>query len=120
MTESNDVRRLAVYGTLAPGKPNHHHLADLSGTWIDGAVRGRLTQLGWGAAMGYPALTLDDAGEIVSVKIFESDELPSAWKRLDDFEGEEYSRVLTAIQVGGSFVLAHIYVLRPEESDLPS
>jgi hypothetical protein len=33
-------RRLAVYGSLAPGRPNHHQLSDLSGRWIKGTVQG--------------------------------------------------------------------------------
>ena len=60
MTEPDDAnRRLATYGTLGPGRPNHHHLADLGGRWLRGSVRGRLVAEGWGAAMGFHALVLD-------------------------------------------------------------
>ncbi len=45
---------LAVYGTLAPGQPNHHVLAPLGGEWTDGTIEGDLIPLGWGAALGYP------------------------------------------------------------------
>ena len=45
---------LAVYGTLAPGRPNHHVLAPLGGAWTDGLIEGDLIPLGWGAALGYP------------------------------------------------------------------
>ena len=45
---------LAVYGTLAPGQPNHHVLAPLGGEWTDGLIEGDLIPLGWGAALGYP------------------------------------------------------------------
>lgn len=31
---------LAVYGTLAPGQPNHHIVALLGGEWTDGLVEG--------------------------------------------------------------------------------
>ena len=31
---------LAVYGTLAPGRPNHHVLAPLGGEWADGLIEG--------------------------------------------------------------------------------
>lgn len=57
--------RLATYGTLAPGEPNHHHLADLAGTWSNGYVLGHLSQDGWGATLGrgYPALTPHPEGE---------------------------------------------------------
>ena len=33
---------LAVYGTLAPGQPNHHVVAPLGGEWTDGLVEGHL------------------------------------------------------------------------------
>ena len=29
---------LAVYGTLAPGQPNHHVLAPLGGEWTEGLI----------------------------------------------------------------------------------
>ena len=38
--------RLAVYGTLAPGRPNHHQLSALSGRWSEGHVRGQLHEAG--------------------------------------------------------------------------
>lgn len=47
--------RLAIYGTLAPGKPNHYIVQPLGGKWRDGFVEGDLLAFGWGAAMGYPA-----------------------------------------------------------------
>jgi hypothetical protein len=74
--------RLATYGSLAPGRPNHHHLDGLDGRWFQGHVRGRLIEAGWGSALGYPALILDPAGSAVEVYIFESIDLPApgpAW-----------------------------------------
>lgn len=32
--------RLFVYGTLAPGKPNEHVLAGLTGDWVAASVKG--------------------------------------------------------------------------------
>lgn len=46
---------LAVYGTLAPGQPNHHVVAPLGGEWTDGLIEGDLVPVGWGATLGYPA-----------------------------------------------------------------
>jgi hypothetical protein len=46
---------LAVYGTLAPGRPNHHVVAPLGGEWADGFVEGELSPVGWGATLGYRA-----------------------------------------------------------------
>jgi gamma-glutamylcyclotransferase (GGCT)/AIG2-like uncharacterized protein YtfP len=103
--------RLAVYGTLAPGQPNHHQLDGLSGQWRPGKVRGRLSAEGWGSAMGYPGLHLDDGAEPVDVQLFESDDLPQHWARLDDFEGDGYRRVVASVQTADGVVQACIYVL---------
>lgn len=43
------THRLFVYGTLAPGRPNEHVLANLPGEWEPATVNGRLLQAGWGA-----------------------------------------------------------------------
>ena len=56
------LERLATYGTLAPGRPNHHQLDGLEGRWLKGHVNGMLVEAGWGASLGYPALVLDPAG----------------------------------------------------------
>ena len=61
------ICRLAVYGTLAPGRPNHHHLSGLKGRWIEGSMRGHLLREGWGADLGYPGLILDAGGPTVGV-----------------------------------------------------
>ena len=45
------VDRLFVYGTLAPGRPNEHILADVAGEWEPASVTGRLLEEGWGAAV---------------------------------------------------------------------
>src|SRR5262245_63560459 len=83
----NASHRLIAYGTLAPGRPNHHQLATLEGRWISGVVRGDLVNAGWGDELGYPALVLKPDGAPVDVQVFESKDLPRHWERLDDFEG---------------------------------
>jgi gamma-glutamylcyclotransferase (GGCT)/AIG2-like uncharacterized protein YtfP len=95
---------------LAPGRSNHHQLADLSGTWRSGTVRGVRVESGWGAALGYPALTLDPRGPIAEVDLFESADLPAHWARLDAFEGEGYRRVVTTVTTPEGVVEACIYV----------
>jgi gamma-glutamylcyclotransferase (GGCT)/AIG2-like uncharacterized protein YtfP len=106
--------RLAVYGTLAPGRPNHHQLDGLAGEWRSGRVRGRLYAEGWGAALGFPGLVLDPAGGEVEVQLFESPDLPQHWGRLDAFEGEGYRRRLAEVQTADGRVEAFIYVLTPD------
>jgi gamma-glutamylcyclotransferase (GGCT)/AIG2-like uncharacterized protein YtfP len=108
------ARRLAVYGTLAPGRPNHHQLSGLSGRWIEGTVRGELFQVGWGADLGYPAIVLDVDGPIVDVQVFESSDLPDHWARLDEFEGSGYRRTVTPVGTAEGDLWASIYVLAPE------
>jgi gamma-glutamylcyclotransferase (GGCT)/AIG2-like uncharacterized protein YtfP len=103
--------RLATYGTLAPGRPNHAQLAGLSGRWLSGHVRGTLVESGWGAALGYPGLILDPEGAAVEVHVFESSDLPGAWSRLDAFEGPGYRRVVTEVIVEQGACAASIYVL---------
>ncbi len=77
--------RLVAYGTLRPGRPNHHQLSDLTGRWLRGRVRGSLVQAGWGAELGYPALVLNEEGAEFEVDVFESSALPEHWNRLDAF-----------------------------------
>jgi gamma-glutamylcyclotransferase (GGCT)/AIG2-like uncharacterized protein YtfP len=103
--------RLATYGTLAPGRRNHHHLVALDGRWMRGHVRGTLVDAGWGADLGFPALVLDASGDEVVVDVFESADLPLHWARLDAFEGSAYRRVVTAVSTPNGPVEASIYVL---------
>jgi gamma-glutamylcyclotransferase (GGCT)/AIG2-like uncharacterized protein YtfP len=105
------LHRLATYGTLAPGRPNHHQLDGLRGHWLAGHVNGMLVDAGWGAGLGYPALVLDPYGSAISVDVFESVDLPAHWTRLDAFEGPGYQRVATTVRTSTGEVDAFIYVL---------
>jgi gamma-glutamylcyclotransferase (GGCT)/AIG2-like uncharacterized protein YtfP len=108
--------RLAVYGTLGPGRPNHHQLSALAGRWLRGSVRGRLVAEGWGAALGYPGLVLG-AGEhddVIEVDVLESLDLPQHWDRLDAFEGSGYLRRATQVSTDAGPVWAYIYTLVPD------
>ena len=109
--------RLFVYGTLAPGRPNAHVLADMPGKWEPATVKGRLRQEGWGATIGYPGIVLDPQGGEVHGFIFSSDELCAHWARLDAFEGDGYERVVTSAELGdGTVVKAHIYAPKRNDS----
>ena len=103
--------RLATYGTLAPGRPNHHQLSALAGRWIRGSVRGTLVDAGWGVDYGFPALVLDAAGEDVMVDVFESADLPAHWSRLDEFEGSAYLRAATTVSTADGAMETSVYVL---------
>lgn len=107
----DETERLFVYGTLQPGGPNEGVLAEIEGRWMRGTVRGWLRPTGWGASLGYPAVTLDPGGERVRGHVFESDRLGAHWSRLDRFEGDEYERVRTEVRLeDGGWVDAWIYV----------
>ncbi len=111
-------KRLATYGTLGPGRPNHDQLSDLPGRWLVGRVCGSLIHAGWGAEFGYPALILDAAGSLIEVDLFESPALPRHWSRLDAFEGPAYRRVAVDVTTAEGVLPASIYVLA--ESTKPS
>jgi len=107
------VTHLFVYGTLAPGRPNAHVLSDVPGSWTAAWVRGRLLQEGWGAAQGYPGIVIDDAGVVVEGYVLSSVALAQEWKRLDEFEGDQYERVTTQAHLAnGQEVTAFLYQLR--------
>ena len=108
--------RLATYGSLAPGHPNHHQLDGLEGRWSRGHVHGTLLNAGWGAGLGYPALVLGTDGSAVEVDVFASPDLPEHWSRLDEFEGAGYVRVVTTVTTASGHIDAFIYVLRSEPS----
>jgi gamma-glutamylcyclotransferase (GGCT)/AIG2-like uncharacterized protein YtfP len=111
--------RLATYGTLSPGRANHHQLSGLEGRWLRGTVRGFLHQEGWGAALGYPGIVLAADGPQVEVDVFESHELSSHWERLDAFEGPGYERVAVNVSTDEGPLAACIYVLTPASAQRP-
>ncbi|HEX5872101.1 MAG TPA: gamma-glutamylcyclotransferase [Longimicrobium sp.] len=106
---------LAVYGTLAPGQPNHHVVAPLGGEWTDGVIEGELLQVGWGATLGYPAFRPVSGGAAVAVKVLTASALASAWPELDDFEGDGYRRILVPVFHAGRadgrrlYTIANLY-----------
>ncbi|MEO0637384.1 MAG: gamma-glutamylcyclotransferase [Pseudomonadota bacterium] len=102
---------LATYGTLAPGRPNHHVLENLKGTWTTGWVVGTLKNAGWGAEQGYPGITIDPKGSLVEVHLFNSADLPEHWARLDAFEGKGYKRKTVRAQTTNGVLEASIYAL---------
>ena len=106
------IQRLFVYGTLAPGRTNEHLLKEIDGSWQDATVTGTLHPEGWGAAIGYPAIVLDEQGEEVEGFLFSSDKLSDHWTRLDDFEGKAYQRVLANVKLRDNTNLeAYVYAL---------
>jgi gamma-glutamylcyclotransferase (GGCT)/AIG2-like uncharacterized protein YtfP len=107
------IQRLFVYGTLAPGRPNEHVLGEIGGSWEAATVTGKLRQQGWGAAMGYPGIVLDEHGNEIQGYLFSSEKLSDHWAQLDEFEGKSYERVLTVVRLKNNRTVdAYIYELR--------
>lgn len=88
------TEQLIVYGSLAPGGPNHGRLRRLKGAWIEGWIRGKLISTGWGSALGYPALWWQSDGALIEAWLLQSPALVDHWTELDAFEGAEYRRIL--------------------------
>jgi gamma-glutamylcyclotransferase (GGCT)/AIG2-like uncharacterized protein YtfP len=104
--------RLAVYGTLAPGRSNHGQLTGLAGVWTHATVRGERLAKGWGTGAGYPGLRLDPTGAEVDVQVFTSPDLPAHWDRLDAFEGADYRRTAVLVRDASGVVSeAFIYAV---------
>ena len=101
--------RLAVYGTLAPGRSNHRELAGLTGEWRTGRICGRLIAEGWAATEGYPAFFVDPLAPPIEIQLFESADLPQHWRRLDAFEGPHYRRTAISVSIGDEMIEAWIY-----------
>jgi gamma-glutamylcyclotransferase (GGCT)/AIG2-like uncharacterized protein YtfP len=108
----NVRHRLFVYGTLAPGRSNHHVVQHLQGTWEEAEVNGTLYEQGVGPTAGYPALALDRQGPPVKGYLLTSVELPANWSNIDRFEGAGYRRVQAPVRKqDGATVNAYLYAL---------
>ena len=110
---------LAVYGTLAPGQPNHHIVEPLGGEWSDGVIEGDLFPAGWAAELGYLAFRPRPGGAPVAVQVLTAPALATAWPMLDDFEGPEYQRILVPVfRAAGErrlYTVANLYAAAGEE-----
>jgi gamma-glutamylcyclotransferase (GGCT)/AIG2-like uncharacterized protein YtfP len=107
------LERLFVYGTLAPGRTNAHVLSGVPGAWQKGWVRGLLLQEGWGAEEGYPGIIINGAANLVEGFVLSSNVLANEWARIDEFEGSQYERVATQVQLeDGHVVQAFVYQVR--------
>lgn len=97
-------QRLAVYGSLAPGEANHREVEGLGGTWTPATVRGHRAIRTW------PVFTWDEAAPEVAVQVLASARLPTAWPRLDAFEGAAYCRILVLVRfANGPSTVANLY-----------
>jgi hypothetical protein len=107
MIVDNPDERLIVYGSLAPGGVNSFLLRPLGGTWQKCLIRGRMERY-----RGFKRFQYDPEGEEYQAWLFSSAALPPKLAELDDFEGDEYQRILIPAQIGEHTVMAHIYAGR--------
>lgn len=112
----NKLDRLFVYGTLVPDGVNHHMLEHLCGEWTPASIFGVVIEKGWGADHGCPGLILDKTSEQakrVNGYVFSSQDLAAYWQALDEFEGEEYKRVVAHVSLdSGEQVEAYVYIIK--------
>lgn len=112
-------RRLAAYGSLAPGQVNAEVLDGVAGEWSEGNIRGDLVTVGWGQSIGFPGLTWNPDGPPVPVRLLTSAGLPGHWDRIDAFEGPDYVRILAPVDLPSITVVANVYEVRAPRSGEP-
>lgn len=89
---------LVVYGTLAPGRVNHHIVEHIAGTWRDDVyVEGEFVNSGWAVEFGYPMMRWKTGGSRIASYLLTSAMLSACWPDLDRFEGSEYCRILIPV-----------------------
>lgn len=65
--------------------------------------------------MSYPALKWCPEGADIDAWIFRSPDLPDHWKRLDEFEGLEYRRILAPFwSAEGQVWVGNVYAMECE------
>jgi gamma-glutamylcyclotransferase (GGCT)/AIG2-like uncharacterized protein YtfP len=99
---------LVVYGTLAPGRENHHLLESLAGEWSEVTIEGEL-----GDWIGYPMFRWTTPGDRVPGWLLRSTDLPAHYPRLDEFETDAYARHLVPYDTSTGFGVANCYVKAP-------
>jgi gamma-glutamylcyclotransferase (GGCT)/AIG2-like uncharacterized protein YtfP len=98
------ARRLAVYGSLAPGRPNHSMLAPLGGEWRRGIIEGQIEVVD-----GFEYFKWVTKSNKVVVHILDTDQLRDQWATLDSFEGPLYRRVLCPVEIDEDIAIVNVY-----------
>jgi gamma-glutamylcyclotransferase (GGCT)/AIG2-like uncharacterized protein YtfP len=103
--------RLFVYGTLRPGQAAWALVAGHVVRSVPGTVRGAM----YAFPLGYPGL-VDGDGTVQGELLWLAD-LDAALPLLDDYEGDDFARVVRAVELAdGSRVTAWCYVLSDPSS----
>ncbi len=97
-------RKLVTYGTLAPGRPNHHILSDLQGDWKNCTLEGHLEEVD-----GLPIFRWQASVRTIEASLLLSPDLPRRWRQIDRFEGSSYKRRLITVATDVGISVANIY-----------
>lgn len=100
--EYRPENKLIIYGTLAPGKPNHHKISHIQGEWKSAILKGgKLESKGWGADLGFNGFVSTPENEQIDISCYVlfSDDLSYHWHSLDEFEGDGYRRILAEYEL---------------------
>ncbi|MBA7471955.1 hypothetical protein ES707_07267 [subsurface metagenome] len=97
-------QKLVVYGTLAPGACNEIWLKGIEGSWQDCMIRGEIK-----GCEGLPYFKWNFGSREIKVKMFISDYLPNELPKLDQFEGEEYHRILIPARIADYWIVTNVY-----------
>lgn len=107
------MNRLFLYGTLCPNRENAHILGEIGGDWQPATVHGTIHILDWGPDQGLPAIVLNPQDSLVEGYLFSTEKLEQNWQMLDEFEGMQYERVQTEVQLEtGEPTTAWTYVMK--------
>ena len=105
--------KLFVYGSLKPNEKNDFLLNSINGTWRTAFTYGFIKKINFGSKEIYDALILDNNGDRVEGYLFYSYALKNLWKKLDIFEGSNYKRCLTDININNKQkVKSFVYLLK--------
>ena len=108
-----NIDNLFVYGTLQKGKQHSNILEKIDGSWKKAFVKGYLINISSGTDYGYPAIKLDEDGLKIYGLIFHSKDLEKKLVEIDEFEGENYKRIVSKINLeNGSKVDAYLYEIQ--------
>ena len=88
------IKALFVYGSLLPGAENEKYLKHIKGSWTKAYEYGELIN---DANIGYPAIMLIETGAKILGQLLYSDASKKIIKSGDEYEGEEYHRVVTNV-----------------------
>ena len=99
-----------TYGTLGPGRPNHHQLDGLDGRWLKDTSTGCSSTPAGARALATQHWSFKPTVQQSMSKFRVSRPAGSLGARLDDLEGDGYQRVVATVRTPTGEMDAFIYV----------